>query len=34
MIDGERRTGAREERFELRQCPVEFLSLSGQRSGS
>ena len=34
MIDGERRTGAREERFELGQSPVEFLSLSGQRSGS
>lgn len=30
MIDGERRTGAREERFELRECPVEFLALSGQ----
>ena len=32
MIDGERRTGSREERFEPRECPVEFLALSGHRA--
>lgn len=31
MIDGERMTGEPEERFELRECPIEFLALSGQR---
>jgi hypothetical protein len=31
MIDGERMTGGTEERFELRECPIEFLALNGQR---
>ncbi len=31
MIDGERATGAAEERFELAQCEVVFLSAAGQR---
>ena len=34
MIDGERVTGAIEERFELRQCEVVFLSTGGQRSAT
>ena len=34
MIDGERMTGGPEERFELRECPIEFLALSGQRAAS
>jgi hypothetical protein len=29
MIDGERRTGAQRERFEIQKCPVEFLATSG-----
>lgn len=29
MIDGERMTGGREERFEIHKCPVEFLATSG-----
>lgn len=34
MIDGERMTGGPEERFELCECPIEFLALSGQRPAS
>lgn len=34
MIDGERRTGEREERFALGECPIEFLALSGHRPAS
>ena len=34
MIDGERATGAVEERFELQQCKVVFLSAAGQRSAA
>ena len=34
MIDGERMTGESEERFELRECPIEFLALTGQRAAS
>jgi len=34
MIDGERMTGGSEERFELRECPIEFLALNGQRPAS
>lgn len=31
MIDGERATGGREERFEVVDCPVEFLAATSQR---
>ena len=34
MIDGERVTGGVEERFELQQCKVVFLSAAGQRSAA
>ncbi|MCA1661176.1 MAG: diacylglycerol kinase [Novosphingobium sp.] len=34
MIDGERKTGGREESFELRECPIEFLALNGHRAAS
>ena len=34
MIDGERKTGQVEERFEVAECPVEFLALNAHRTGS
>lgn len=34
MIDGERKTGGCEERFEVADCPVEFLSANSQRGSS
>ena len=34
MIDGERGTGECEERFEVVECPVEFLAASSQRGSS
>ena len=34
MIDGERMTGERLERFEIRKCEVEFLATSAHRLAS
>lgn len=34
MIDGERATGGCEERFEVVECPVEFLAANSQRGSS
>jgi hypothetical protein len=34
MIDGERSTGGCEERFEVAECPVEFLAASRQRASA